>query len=169
MDQELDEYQELDLNLDQYQDLDPEYLSTNTCNYCIYSSFLFATNVLTGVYFGQYLYAFLFLLLTLSSIIHHSSKMQLTRNLDQIALYTVISYGGYKFYKHYLINSFDLDLKTITKYAIIIITFLLCIFLYFFGYFTSNYVFHPEYITSQLYHVLMHFCATIGHHIIIAL
>jgi hypothetical protein len=155
----------------EYYENHPEYLSTNTCNYCIYSSFLFATNVLTGVYFGQYLYAFLFLLLTLSSIIHHSSKTQLTRNLDQIALYTVISYGGYKFYKHCKItsNPFDLDLKTMTKYTLIIITFLSCVFLYFFGYFTNNYIFHPEYITGQLYHVLMHFCATIGHHLIIAL
>lgn len=165
----------MDAEIDLDQELYPEYLSTKECNYCIYSSFLFATNVLTGIYFGQYLYAFLFLLLTLSSIIHHSSRTQLTRNLDRIALYTVISYGGYKFYEHYKTittatgNPFDLDLKTITKYALIIITFLLCVFLYFFGYFTNNYIFHPEYVTGQLYHVLMHFCATIGHHIIIAL
>lgn len=160
----------------EYYENHPEYLSTNACNYCIYSSFLFATNVLTGLYFGQYLYAFLFLLLTLSSIIHHSSKTQLTRNLDKIALYVVISYGGYKFYEHYKTISATapatgnpFDLTTITKYALIIITFLSCVFLYFFGYFTNNYVFHPEYITGQLYHVLMHFCATIGHHLIIAL
>ena len=160
----------------EYYENHPEYLSTNPCNYCIYSSFLFATNVLSGVYFGQYLYAFLFSLLTLSSIIHHSSKTQLTRNIDQIALYTVISYGGYKFYEHYKTISATttatgnpFDLTTITKYALIIITFLSCGFLYFFGYFTNNYVFHPEYITGQLYHVLMHLCGTIGHHLIIAL
>ena len=140
--------------MDQEQDLDLEYLSTNTCNYCIYSSFLFATNVLTGVYFGQYLYAFLFSLLTLSSIIHHYSMTQLTNLLDKIALYAVVIYGGYKFYKHYEIitvtTSNPFDLTTITKYALIIITFLSCGFLYFFGYFTNNYVFHPEYITAQL-------------------
>lgn len=165
----------MDEEFDLDQELYPEYLSTNACNYCIYSSFLFATNVLTGVYFGQYLYAFLFLLLTLSSIIHHSSMTQLTNLLDKIALYAVVIYGGYKFYEHYLtkstskLESNPFDLTTITKYALIIITFLSCGFLYFFGYFTNNYVFHPEYITAQLYHVLMHLCGTIGHHIIIAL
>lgn len=147
-------------------DAEIDYYSTNAC---IYSSFLFATNVLTGIYFEQYLYAFLFLLLTLSSIIHHSLNTQLTKNLDRIAIYAVIIYGGYKFYKHYKTTGNSFDITTMIKYVLIITTFLLCIFLYFFGYFTNDYVFHPEYVKGQLYYVLMHFCGTIGHHIIIAL
>jgi cation transport ATPase len=155
---------------DQYQDI--EYTNiTNQCNYCILSSFIFLTNVLAGLYFKQYLYAFLFLLLTLTSIIHHSSKTKLTNLLDKIALYCIIFYGGYKFYEHYTntTKTSQFDIKTITKYVLIVATFLSVVYLYFYGYLTNNYVFHSEYKTSQLYHCLMHIISSLGHHIIIAL
>jgi cation transport ATPase len=155
---------------DQYQDI--EYTNiTNQCNYCILSSFIFLTNVLAGLYFKQYLYAFLFLLLTLTSIIHHSSKTKLTNLLDKIALYCIIFYGGYKFYEHYTntTKTSQFDIKTITKYVLIVATFLSVVYLYSYGYLTNNYVFHSEYKTSQLYHCLMHIISSLGHHIIIAL
>ena len=155
---------------DQYQDI--EYTNiTNQCNYCILSSFIFLTNVLAGLYFKQYLYAFLFLLLTLTSIIHHSSKTKLTNLLDKIALYCIIFYGGYKFYEHYTntTKTSQFDIKTITKYILIVTTFLSVVYLYSYGYLTNNYVFHSEYKTSQLYHCLMHIISSLGHHIIIAL
>ena len=156
---------------DQYQDI--EYTNiTNQCNYCILSSFIFLTNVLAGLYFKKYLYAFLFFLLTLTSFIHHSSKTKLTNLLDKIALYCIIFYGGYKFYEHYANTTktpSTKDLTIIIKYILIITTFLSVVYLYSYGYLTNNYVFHPEYKTSQLYHCLMHIISSLGHHIIIAL
>jgi hypothetical protein len=159
-------------------DQDVEYIEeleyaniTNQCNYCILSSFIFLTNVLAGLYFKKYLYAFLFLLLTLTSIIHHSSKTKLTNLLDKCVLYSVIFYGGYKFYEHYAntIKPSQFDIKTITKYILIVTTFLSVVYLYSYGYLTNNYVFHSEYKMSQLYHCLMHIISSLGHHIIIAL
>lgn len=144
-----------------------EYTS-NHCNYCIYSSFVFLTNVVAGIYFKQYLYAFLFLFLTYTSVIHHSSKTPLTNILDKIALYSIIFYGGYKFYTN-VKNQDQIYLITLFKYIFIIITFLSVVYLYSYGYLTSNYVFHPEYRMSQLYHVIMHLVSSFGHHIIIAL
>jgi len=137
------------------------------CNYCIYSSFVFLTNVLAGIYFKQYLYAFLFLLLTYTSIVHHSSKTQLTNILDKIALYSIIFYGGYKFYTSIITTK--VSSKIIIKYIFIVTTFLSVIYLYLYGYLTNNYVFHHEYKMSQFYHVLMHLISSFGHHIIIAL
>jgi hypothetical protein len=163
----------MEQNRDYYED-NLDYLAENHFNvskYCVYSSFIFLTNVLAGIYFKQYLYAFLFLLLTISSVIHHSSKTKLTNMLDKIALYSIIFYGGYKFYESIrsknVTNAFDL--KITIKYILIIITFLSVVFLYTYGYLTSKYVFHPEYKISQLYHVLMHLISSFGHHIIIAL
>lgn len=151
-------------------------INSKACNYCIYSSYLFATNVLAALYFKQYLYAFLFLILTIASIIHHSSSTKLANIIDKISLYCVIFYGGYIFYNHYKCkclglskNELDLDIKTIIKYIFIIITFLAVVYLYTFGYMTNDYVFHPEYKMAQMYHVLMHLVSSIGHHIIIAL
>jgi len=71
-------------------------------NHCVLqplnSSFLFLTNVLAALYFKHYIYAFLFLMLSLSSIIHHSSRTKLTNIIDKIALYSIIFYGGYIFF-----------------------------------------------------------------------
>ena len=148
------------------------YYATNQCNYCILSSFIFLTNVLAGLYFKKYLYAFLFLLLTLTSIIHHSSSTKLTNLIDKCVLYSVIFYGAYKFYEHYATTTTATstkDLTIIIKYILIVTTFLSVVYLYSYGYLTSNYVFHTEYKTSQLYHCLMHIISSIGHHIIIAL
>ena len=142
--------------------------TSNHCNYCIYSSFVFLTNVVAGIYFKQYLYAFLFLLLTYTSIVYHSSKTLLSSILDKIALYSIIFYGGYKFYIN-VKNQDQIYVKNIFKYIFIVTTFISVVYLYSYGYLTNNYVFHPEYKMSQLYHVLMHLISSIGHHIIIAL
>lgn len=160
--------------MDEDGDIESYYANTNInnhCNYCILSSFIFLTNVLAGLYFKKYLYAFLFLLLTLTSIIHHSSSTKLTKLLDKCVLYSVIFYGAYKFYEHYANTTkpSQFDLKTIIKYVLIVTTFLSVVYLYSYGYLTNNYVFHSEYKMSQLYHVLMHLISSFGHHIIIAL
>lgn len=157
-------------NQDYYED-NLDYLAEshfNVSKYCVYSSFIFITNVLAGIYFKQYLYALLFFFLTITSVIHHSSKTQLTNLLDKIVLYSIIFYGGYKFYES-VTSLISFDLKITIKYILIVITFLSVVFLYSYGYLTNNYVFHHEYKLSQLYHVLMHLISSIGHHIIIAL
>jgi len=142
--------------------------TSNHCNYCIYSSFVFLTNVVAGIYFKQYLYAFLFLLLTYTSIVYHSSKTLLSSILDKIALYSIIFYGGYKFYIN-VKNQDQIYVKNIFKYIFIVTTFLSVVYLYLYGYLTGSYVFHYEYTTAQFYHVIMHLVSSFGHHIIIAL
>ena len=110
-------------------------------NYCILqplnSSFLFLTNVLVALYFKHYIYAFLFLMLSLSSIIHHSSRTKLTNIIDKIALYSIIFYGGYIFFSNLKGNfksNIEFNIKIIIKYVLIVATFLLVVFLYTYGY-----------------------------------
>jgi cation transport ATPase len=145
-------------------------------NYCILqplnSSFLFLTNVLVAFYFNHYIYAFLFLMLTLSSIIHHSSRTKLTNIIDKIALYSIIFYGGYIFFSNLKGNfksNIEINIKTIIKYILIVATFLSVGYLYTYGYLIDDYVFNPECKISQQYHCLMHLISSIGHHIIISL
>ena len=136
------------------------------------SSFLFLTNVIAALYFKHYIYAFVFLMLTMSSIIHHSSRTKLTNIIDKIALYSVIFYGGYIFFsniKGNLKSNIEFNIKTIIKYILIVATFLSVVYLYTYGYLIDDYVFHPECKISQQYHCLMHLISSIGHHIIIAL
>jgi cation transport ATPase len=132
------------------------------------SSFLFLTNVVAALYFKHYIYAFLFFVLTFASIIYHSSRTKLTNIIDKIALYSVIFYGGYRFFSN-LKGNIEINIKTIIKYVLIVATFLAVVYLYTYGYLIDDYMFHPECKISQQYHCLMHLISSIGHHIIIAL
>ena len=82
-------------------------------------------------------------------------------------------YGGYVFYKKYkkYINNNEgkNSIYEYIKYFLVIITFLLVIFLYYYGYITKNYTFHPDDKVAQIYHCIMHFISSFGHAIIITL
>jgi len=144
------------------------------CSICVYSSLIFVTNVFSALYYSHYFYAFLFLCLTMTSIIHHTYNTFYTGIIDKIPVYAVILYGGFVFYNKYITTSItDLnlktDLKTNIKAALIVSTFLSVVFLYTYGYLTDNYSFHPSHSVSQMYHSLLHIISSIGHHFIISL
>ena len=139
-------------------------LENNKCSLCVYSSFIFLTNVFLAVYYEYYLYAFLFLLLTITSVFHHTKESIYTNLIDKIAVYCVIFYGGFIFY-----NKYKEDQMNIIKPCLIILTFLSVVFLYVYGYLTDDYSFHLDINISQKYHSLLHLISSIGHHIIIVL
>jgi hypothetical protein len=141
----------------------------------ILSSLLFSTNIIGNFYLENYIYAIFFLLLFISSCIYHyinsdesfgfdtsntACKYQdITFFVDQLALYAVIIYGGY-----YFINKKDYNLLV---YSIIIIMFISCAILYFGGKIFEHLCFHPDKNCSDKFHVLMHICASLGHHFIV--
>jgi len=143
------------------------------CSYCVYSSYIFLANCLLAFYFEDYLYSLFFLCLAITSIIHHTYMNIYTTIIDKISIYCVVFYGGYVFYKKYKKNIINNDEKNsiyeYIKYFLVIITFLLVIFLYYYGYVTNNYTFHPDDKTAQIYHCIMHFISSFGHAIIIIL
>ena len=73
-------------------------------NLCIYSSFIFWINVLVGIYYQEYIYASLFVVLFITSILFHSnsnSNNNLKKTyyfLDLMVILTIFIYGGYIFY-----------------------------------------------------------------------
>ena len=145
------------------------------CSLCVYSSLIFLTNVFLALYYDHYLYAFLFLLLTISSVIHHKQSAEFEEYkkciniIDKIAVYCVIFYGGYIFYNKlkntYIDYAYPINIKSI----IIIVTFLAVVFLYGYGYLKNDYSFHPSPDVSQMYHGLLHLISSFGHHVIIIL
>jgi hypothetical protein len=150
------------------------------CSYCVYSSYIFLGNCLLAFYFEDYIYSLLFLCLAITSIFYHSYTNIYTTIIDKISIYCVIFYGGYVFYKKYKKNikknidneenndnEENISIFEYIKYFVVIITFLLVIFLYYYGYVTNNYTFHPDDRTAQLYHCIMHFIASFGHAVII--
>ena len=137
------------------------------CSVCVYSSLIFLTNIFLALYYNHYFYAFLFLCLTITSIVHHSYNTVYTGIIDKISVYAVIFYGGYIFYTKYIKDT--KDIINIIKPIIIVMTFLSVVFLYGYGYLTDNYSFHPNHSVSQMYHSLLHIISSIGHHFIISL
>lgn len=146
--------------------------NNNKCSICVYSSLIFVTNVFLALYYNHYLYSFLFLCLTITSIIHHTYNTVYTGIIDKIPVYAIILYGGFIFYNKYIITNIkDNTNSSITniKAALIVSAFLSVVFLYTYGYLTDNYSFHPSHSVSQMYHSLLHIISSIGHHFIISL
>jgi len=117
-----------------------------------YSAFLFLTNVLTCIYFQEYVYALLFCILFGTTISVHSYLDNWYMNIiDKLAILMVVSYGGYKIYK-------KCDPTTISLLTLFInICFIATI-----------YIFLSKHYTINL-HVLLHLFSSIGHHLILFL
>lgn len=129
-----------------------------------YSSLLFLTNLAHNLFYENYVYAFAFMILTITSLFHHSNTTNLTYIIDKIAIIFVVLYGGYFFYNKCL------DIQNPIKYVyavVIVITFLSTMFLYYYGFQCKHYCFSLDEKVAQFYHVLMHFVSSFGHHLII--
>ena len=151
-----------------YQDI-IEFLNqpANTCksyNSCFYSSFVFIINVLVAFFYEYYLYAGLFFALLITSLLHHSHYNSLTNILDKIAIYCIVFYGGYLFYKK--LKEINKDKFTAKQYllsAIILITFFSTIFLYYYGYLNTCLCFSEDQTQAYLFHSFMHCVGSFGH------
>ena len=128
-------------------------------NFCVYSSFIFLTNVIVFLFLGYTFYAFLFACLLLTSVIHHSNPSTTTYMIDKLSVWGVVLYGGYLF-----LTKWD---SISTKIALIIIlTFLSTIYLYSYGYTKQRYCFDKNQERANLFHSGMHVISSIGHHLI---
>jgi prepilin signal peptidase PulO-like enzyme (type II secretory pathway) len=104
------------------------------------------------------------MILTITSLIHHSNTTKLTYIIDKIGIIFVVLYGAYFFYNKCL----NIQKPIEYFYAlIIVITFLSTIFLYYYGFQCKHYCFSLDDNVAQFYHVLMHFVSSVGHHLII--
>lgn len=72
----------------------------NKINLNIYTSYIFVINVLVGLIVGHYTYALIFLILLITSIIHHSMLTTITENIDKSVVLLVVIYGIYIFYNN---------------------------------------------------------------------
>jgi len=124
-----------------------------------YSSFLFITNILSALIHEYYTYALLFMILTITSVLYHSTKYFLIKILDKCAVLAVIVYGTWLVYN-------KLTIDNIINIIIVVLFFLLCIMLYFYGYFHTKYCYDPNTYISDQYHCRLHILGSFGHHFI---
>lgn len=127
----------------------------------LFSSFIFITNVFTTFHKKYYIYCFLFFGLTITSLLFHYYTNIYTNLLDKLFILSVVFYGGYLLY-----SKSKIDNQNLLHILFIVITFLLCIFLFFYGYYSNNYCYHPDKYVGNKYHCILHVISSIGHHLI---
>ena len=128
---------------------------------------MYLLNVFVNIHLQLYMYAYLFALLTLSSLIYHRYSQIIFFNLcDKIMIFSVVIYGGNiilsKILLQYLHN---LHLFFVIN---IIITFLLTLYLYANGHYMNRYCFDTNIKIANCWHAYLHLISSIGH-IMIAL
>ena len=116
------------------------------------SGLVFASNAILLWLNNQPLYATLMCFLTITSVWNHYVETKISAIIDKIAVYAVVFYGGY----HFLCKNVD------TNIALTIITMFIASGVIY-------YVILPQITTPLRYvqiHGLLHFVASIGHHLI---
>jgi len=130
------------------------------------TSLLFLTNTFRLYFKSNLIYFYSFLLLTISSIVHHSlPHIVWLGYLDRLLAGNVVYQGGSEFFHYLSLKSNNLYS---TNSAITIGSFLSVVYLYVYGYFTKTFCFDKSTV-AHIYHSLLHVYTTIGHHSIISI
>lgn len=85
-----------------------------------------------------------------------------TNLIDKLAILPVVIYGGYLLFQ-------KMCMKHATICFLIILTFLLVIYLYIYGYMHRLYCFSEDKSVGDAYHSILHLLSSVGHHLIIIL
>jgi hypothetical protein len=131
-------------------------------NVLVLSSLMFLTNAMVAFLNKYYLYAHLFLFLTITSLIVHTFNNIYTNIIDKIAISFVIIYGGFVLFQ-------KMSVKHAFTCFLIILTFLLTIYLYIYGYMNKVYCFSEDSRIANAYHSILHMLSSLGHNLIIIL
>ena len=146
-------------------------------NCCYYSSFIFIVNIVIGIYCKYYLYSFLFLILLITSLIHHSNYTDFTYVIDKTLCLYIVFYGTLLFYQksieHFtLINNNNSTILFYVKsslFIFIVVSFLLVLYLYYYGYYTKKYVFDSDILNGLRTHSFIHYISSFAHSLIMLL
>jgi len=144
--------------------MEEHYKKPHNYNICFYSSLIFLVNSIVAFYFGYFFYSIIFFILVITSLIVHSTYNVYAMIIDKVAILIVVSYGGYLFYT----KCFQIvDYKQIIFMISIVSTFLITIYLYYFGYYNNQYCFCEDKQMANQYHSFMHFISSLGHILIV--
>ena len=124
----------------------------------VLSSLVFWTNMVMALFIGKETYSMFFALLMVTSLGFHSFPSIYMNRMDKVAILCVVCYGAYQL---------SLNARNDLYSAAIVLSFLSCIGLYYYGYCTQQYCYDPEF--GNEYHVLLHFISSLGHHAIMFL
>jgi hypothetical protein len=140
-------------------------------NLPLFSALFFITNSMHAFYNNTRIYAIVFAILTITSLIHHSPSLtnSYTYTIDRIAILFVVCCGGFILYKK---SKNIINKKLFFEICIIflvIIAFFATIYLYYYGALQQKYCFNPNKNIANISHSFMHVISSAGHHLIMLL
>ena len=161
-------------------------------NSCFYSIFVFVSNIIIAYYLKYYLFSFLFILLLITSLIFYTYTNIYTNLLDRIPIVLLFAYGLYLLYSkcknitssikknenlsHFsngLVtdkNNFDYDNRhKICLSMIIVFSFLVTNYLFYYGYLVKEYCYHKDKKIANLWHSLLHVNTSLGFNLLMLL
>jgi hypothetical protein len=125
------------------------------------SSILFFTNFLHNTFYREWIYAWIFLLLTTTSLFVHYGLFENDEEihnqmvyLDKSVIASIFFYGLYLYWK-------SLSKKT---YYFPLISISIVIWFYIGGYFLNKYCFDSDKEWGDMYHATIHIVGSLGHH-----
>ena len=136
-----------------------KYTSRIAMEESLVSSFVFLTNVVHFLTAGYFVYAFLFLVLFITSVMVRVTEENIfTLAADKIAILFVVLYGLVIFHNKSLVSD------NYILISLILFTFLAVGYLYTYGWLTNSYCFSEE---GELYRAGLHCISSLGHHLIV--
>ena len=142
-------------------------------NYRLISSYIFVINIYYSFYKKYYIYTLLFSNLLISSVILHwlyfdfnymENEIIFIRNIDKFNVSLVILYGLYLYIKKIFTKKNNFIIASLILYF-----FILCYFLWIYGFNNNKYCFDENKIYAARYHSLLHLFGSLGHLLIIIL
>jgi hypothetical protein len=127
----------------------------------VYSSLIFLSNGVTSYIVSEYVYSFLFICLTTTSVLVHRKDEPTINLLDKIMIYCVFLKGTQLFIQN-IHQSFVLNILIIGIFGFCVVSYHIG-FIYKFG------CFDIDIDNSQRWHIMMHILGSIGHHAIVVI
>lgn len=129
----------------------------------IFSSFIFLTNFIFGLYKNEIIYSILFLFLTITSVSVHSYNNVIINIIDKFVIFSIFCYDLYLiYYKVILSNTDILSISQTSKLIAIFSSLFFVLLMYIGGYFLNEFCFEPYEKNTEIYHILMHFVGSLG-------
>ena len=95
-----------------------------------------------------------------TSVLLHSNNNIYTLLLDKVSIFAIVCYGGYTFYNN--LTPFTCNLNDKIMPVLIILTFLLTTYLYYYGYMYNKYCYCEDTDKANQWHSLLHIISSVG-------
>lgn len=131
-------------------------------NCCFFSSFIFITNVLTGIYYEQSLYTLFHFFLLSTCISYHAKYTRITYFLDQMGCVSASFHGFYLAVSAFLVS--------LSSWYGVLLSFLYyqcalyVVVSYYWGKRVRKFSHHPDPRIGNYYHSLLHVVSSVGNH-----